>query len=102
MIEMSCEEHDKHAANSQFMTHLTCRIMEQQNLAPTPIDTKGFQSLLNLVENTCKDSFELFFGLYYFNSYASSQLQNIREALAKVEHQLAATKASLVKQAENI
>ncbi len=57
---------------------------------PTPIDTKGFQTVLNLVENTCKDSFDLFFGLYYYNSFAASQLQNIREALAQVERQLAA------------
>ena len=40
--------------------------------------------MLNLVENTCKDSFDLFFGLYYYNTYASSQLQNIREALSQV------------------
>lgn len=84
MIEMSCEQHDQYAANSQFITHLTGRILWQQNLTPTPIDTKGFQTVLNLVENTCKDSFDLFFGLYYYNTYAASQLQNIREALAQV------------------
>lgn len=84
MIEMTCEQHDEYAANSQFITHLTGRILWQQNLVPTPIDTKGFQTVLNLVENTCKDSFDLFFGLYYYNSHASSQLQKIREALAQV------------------
>lgn len=100
MIEMSCEEHDKYAANSQFITHLTGRILGQQNLAPTPIDTKGFQTVLNLVDNTCTDSFDLFFGLYYYNSYASNQLQKIREALAKVERQLAAKEAYLAAKAE--
>lgn len=55
------------------------RILWQQNLSPTPIDTKGFQTVLNLVENTCKDSFDLFFGLYFYNSYATAQLQKIRE-----------------------
>lgn len=100
MIEMSCELHDQYAANSQFITHLTGRILWQQNLSPTPIDTKGFQTVLNLVENTCKDSFDLFFGLYFYNSYASSQLQNIREALAQVERQLAAKEAYLSARAE--
>ena len=57
------------------------RILWQQNLSPTPIDTKGFQTVLNLVENTCKDSFDLFFGLYFYNSYATAQLQKIREVL---------------------
>jgi arogenate dehydrogenase (NADP+), plant len=100
MIDMSCELHDQYAANSQFITHLTGRILWQQNLSPTPIDTKGFQTVLNLVENTCKDSFDLFFGLYFYNTYASSQLQNIREALAQVERQLAAKEAYLSAKAE--
>jgi prephenate dehydrogenase len=100
MIEMSCEQHDQYAANSQFITHLTGRVLWQQNLSPTPIDTKGFQTVLNLVENTCKDSFDLFFGLYYYNSYATNQLQNIREALAQVERQLAAKEAYLAAKAE--
>jgi exosome complex component RRP43 len=100
MIEMSCEEHDQYAANSQFITHLTGRILWQQNLVPTPIDTKGFQTVLNLVENTCKDSFDLFFGLYFYNTYAGVQLAKIREALAQVERQLAAKEAYLSAKAE--
>ena len=95
MIEMSCEQHDEYAANSQFITHLTGRILWQQNLVPTPIDTKGFKTVLELVDNTCKDSFDLFFGLYHFNSYASNQLRKIREALAQVERQLASKEAYL-------
>lgn len=100
MIEMSCEQHDEYAANSQFITHLTGRMLWQQNLVPTPIDTKGFQTVLNLVENTRKDSFDLFFGLYYYNSYAAEQLRRIREALAQVERQLAAKEAYLAAKAE--
>jgi len=100
MIEMTCEQHDEYAASSQFITHLTGRILWQQNLVPTPIDTKGFQTVLNLVENTCKDSFDLFFGLYYYNSHASNQIHKIREALAQVERQLAAKEAYLAAKAE--
>lgn len=100
MIEMTCEQHDEYAANSQFITHLTGRILWQQNLVPTPIDTKGFQTVLNLIENTAKDSFDLFYGLYYYNEYAGVQLQKIREALSKVERQLAAKEAYLAAKAE--
>jgi arogenate dehydrogenase (NADP+), plant len=95
MIEMSSEQHDEYASKSQFITHLTGRILWEQNLMPTPIDTKGFQTVLNLVENTSKDSFDLFFGLYYYNSHSSAQLKKIREALAQVERQLAAKEAYL-------
>lgn len=41
MIEMSCDTHDKYAANSQFITHLMGRILGQQGLESTPIDTRG-------------------------------------------------------------
>jgi prephenate dehydrogenase len=100
MIDMTCELHDEFAANSQFITHLIGRILWQQNLVPTPIDTKGFQTVLNLVDNTCKDSFDLFFGLYHYNKYATKQLQNIREALSQVERALAAKEAYLSAKAE--
>ena len=31
------------------------------------IDTKGFQSLLTLVDTTVNDSFELYYGLFMYN-----------------------------------
>lgn len=100
MIEMTSEQHDEYAASSQFITHLTGRVLWQQNLTPTPIDTNGFKTVLKLVENTCSDSFDLFFGLYYYNKHATNQLQNIREALSRVERQLAAKEAYLAARAE--
>ena len=48
MIEMSCDTHDKYAADSQFITHLTGRILGQQGLQSTPIDTRGKQRVMNL------------------------------------------------------
>lgn len=37
------------------------------DLQPTVIDTKGFQSLLSLVNLTANDSFELYYGLFMYN-----------------------------------
>ena len=31
------------------------------------INTKGFESLLDLVENTAHDSFDLYYGLFMYN-----------------------------------
>lgn len=90
MIEMSCDTHDRYAADSQFITHLTGRILGQQGLRSTPIDTRGFQSVLKLVDNTCRDSFDLFYGLFKYNKHSSDQIQRLREAFANVERQLAA------------
>ena len=67
MTPLSCQDHDAYAANSQFITHLMGRILGAQGLVATPIDTRGFQSVLRLIENTNADSFDLFYGLYKYN-----------------------------------
>ncbi|CAN0082904.1 unnamed protein product, partial [Laminaria digitata] len=87
MVEMSCELHDKYAANTQFITHLMGRILGKQGLSRTPIDTQGFSSALRLMETTCADSFELFYGLFRYNPHSHSQLRKLRESFAEVERQ---------------
>mmetsp|Transcript_15060 Transcript_15060/g.19866 ORF Transcript_15060/g.19866 Transcript_15060/m.19866 type:complete len:746 (+) Transcript_15060:128-2365(+) len=95
MVEMSCELHDEYAANSQFITHLMGRILGQQGLSRTPIDTKGFENVLNLVDTTCSDSFDLFYSLYKYNSNSEETLRKLRESFALVERQIAAKEAYL-------
>jgi hypothetical protein len=68
MVEMACEDHDRIAASTQFMTHTVGRVLGSMGLSPTPIDTRGFQSLLNLVDNTTNDSFDLYYGLFMYNA----------------------------------
>lgn len=60
----------------------------------------GFQSVLKLVDNTCKDSFDLFYGLFKFNKHSGEQIRKLREAFANVERQLAAKEAYLAARAE--
>lgn len=93
MVDMSCEEHDRHSAASQFITHLTGRVLAAQGCQATPIDTKGFKSLQLLVENTCKDSFELFYGLYKYNPNSADQLASFAKSLEAIDRQLRATAA---------
>ncbi|GAB2289166.1 Arogenate dehydrogenase 2, chloroplastic [Dionaea muscipula] len=88
MEEMSCAEHDRYAAGSQFITHMMGRVLEKLNLEDTPINTKGYESLLNLVENTSKDSFELFYGLFLYNKNAMEQLERMDLAFEMVKRQL--------------
>ncbi|XLU20302.1 hypothetical protein S245_056368, partial [Arachis hypogaea] len=52
MVEMSCAKHDWHAAGSQFVTHITGRFLEKLGLETTSINTKGYETLFSLVENT--------------------------------------------------
>jgi len=88
MIEMSCEMHDSHAASSQFLTHTTGRMLAELNLSSTPINTKGFESLLGVVQTTCNDSFDLFYGLYKYNSNARLELDKLENALQQIRLKL--------------
>ncbi|KAF4378338.1 hypothetical protein G4B88_025831 [Cannabis sativa] len=88
MVEMSCAEHDKHAAGSQFITHTMGRILEKLGLESTPIDTKGYETLLKLVENTAGDSFDLYYGLFMYNVNAMEQLERLDLAFESLKKQL--------------
>lgn len=88
MIPMTCHEHDAYAANSQFVTHLMGRILGAQGLAKTPIDTKGFESVLKVVDSTTADSFDLFYGLYKYNQNSMDTILNLRSAMDEVVDKL--------------
>ncbi|OAE26369.1 hypothetical protein AXG93_4324s1360 [Marchantia polymorpha subsp. ruderalis] len=107
MVEMTCEEHDVHAAGSQFITHTVGRVLGSLGLESTPINTKGYESLLRLeyatissaleiknnsrsdwVENTYSDSFDLYYGLFLYNKNATEELQNLERAFDTVKSQL--------------
>jgi len=84
MLELSCEKHDQYAASSQFITHLTGRILSKLNLKTTPINTNGFNMLLGLINNTEKDSLELFKGLYKYNKNSEIQLKKFKNSLFEI------------------
>jgi arogenate dehydrogenase (NADP+) len=88
MVEMSCEEHDRQAASTQFITHTVGRVLGAMRVAPTDINTKGFEALLNLVDNTSHDSFDLYYGLFLYNANATEELQRLEQAFDTVKKQL--------------
>ncbi|ONK80501.1 uncharacterized protein A4U43_C01F18470 [Asparagus officinalis] len=88
MVGMSCEEHDRHAAGSQFITHTIGRILSHLNLESTPINTKGYETLLHLTENTVSDSFDLYYGLFMYNVNATEQIENLNRAFETVKQKL--------------
>ncbi|KAL6974077.1 Arogenate dehydrogenase 2, chloroplastic [Sarracenia purpurea var. burkii] len=88
MVEMSCAEHDRHAAGSQFITHTMGRILEKLRLEATPISTKGYETLLTLVDNTASDSFDLYYGLFMYNKNAMEQLERLDLAFESLKKEL--------------
>ncbi|CAA3000677.1 arogenate dehydrogenase 2, chloroplastic-like [Olea europaea var. sylvestris] len=88
MVEMTCAEHDKYAAGSQFITHTMGRILEKLQLDSTPINTKGYETLLDLVENTASDSFDLYYGLFMYNKNAMEQIERLDLAFEALKQEL--------------
>ncbi|KAK9803249.1 hypothetical protein WJX73_009784 [Symbiochloris irregularis] len=88
MVEMSCEEHDRIAASTQFLTHTVGRVLGAMDARATSIDTRGYQSLLNLVDNTANDSFDLYYGLFMYNQNAIAELERLEAAFDHVKGQL--------------
>ncbi|KAG7021221.1 Arogenate dehydrogenase 1, chloroplastic, partial [Cucurbita argyrosperma subsp. argyrosperma] len=88
MVEMSCYDHDRHAAGSQFITHTMGRVLEKLSLSSTPINTKGYNTLLDLVSNTSGDSFDLYYGLFMYNANSMEQLERLDLAFEALKKQL--------------
>ncbi|KAL6873898.1 hypothetical protein ACP4OV_013980 [Aristida adscensionis] len=88
MVEMPCAEHDAHAAETQFLTHTVGRMLATLELRSTPINTKGYETLLRLVDNTCSDSFDLYNGLFMYNKNATELLNRLEWAMDALKRRL--------------
>uniref|UniRef100_A0A8I7BJR0 Arogenate dehydrogenase n=1 Tax=Hordeum vulgare subsp. vulgare TaxID=112509 RepID=A0A8I7BJR0_HORVV len=88
MVEMCCAEHDAHAAETQFLTHTVGRMLATLELSSTPINTKGYETLLRLVDNTCSDSFDLYNGLFMYNKNSTDLLNRLESAMDSVKKRL--------------
>lgn len=71
VIEMTARQHDKLAANSQGLTHFLGRLLDAYGLKSTPIDSLGTKKLLELKEQTCNDTWQLFTNLQHYNPYTA-------------------------------
>ncbi|MEK7571409.1 MAG: prephenate dehydrogenase/arogenate dehydrogenase family protein [Patescibacteria group bacterium] len=69
VIEMSAEEHDHLSANSLGLTHFIGRMLGEYKLKETPIDSLGTKRLLQVKEQVCNDTWELFTDMQHYNPY---------------------------------
>lgn len=88
VIEMSADEHDKLAANSQGLTHFVGRLLEEFGMEKTAIDTLGAKKLLEVKEQTCNDTWELFTNLQHFNPYTKQMRLRLGDAYDKLYNKL--------------
>lgn len=88
ILEMSPDEHDRLAASTQGVTHFLGRILRQYGIKKTTLDTQGFRDLLDLVDQTCNDSWELFTDLQHYNPYTKNMVKALNEAFVSIDERL--------------
>jgi prephenate dehydrogenase len=86
IIELTPDEHDRYAARSQGITHLLGRTLQKVGIEPTPIDTLGFERLLGIMNQTCNDSWDLFYDLQHYNPYTKPLIGEIEDSLKSLGH----------------
>lgn len=88
VVEMSAQQHDKLAATSQGITHFIGRLLEEYDFKETPIDTLGAKKLLEVMEQTCNDTWELFMNLQNYNPYTRKMRLDFGKVYDKVYNRL--------------
>jgi prephenate dehydrogenase len=85
---MTPEKHDEMTAWSQGITHYMGRVLADLDLHPTHIDTLGYKMILEVIEQTCHDSWQLFLDLQNYNPYAKKMRERLSESIGKVNSAL--------------
>lgn len=81
---MTPEDHDRMVAYSQGITHYIGRVLADLNLKQSGIDTLGYSKLLEIIEQTCNDSWQLFVDLQKFNPYTKAMRDNLHRSIEKI------------------
>ena len=87
VVEMAAEEHDKLAANFQFITLTTATTLKKLNLSRSVIDTPSAGAMLDFLEMISVDS-DLVHDLYTYNKYCKEQLLRLRSAFDEIFDEL--------------
>jgi prephenate dehydrogenase len=81
---MDPDGHDRQAAFTQGVTHYLGRVLKELGVAPSAIATVGYRRLLEIVEQTCNDPWQLFLDLQRFNPHTREMRELLGRALDAV------------------
>ena len=88
VLTMSPGEHDRQAARTQGLTHYLGRVLAGLELEESPIGTLGYRKLLEIIEQTCHDSWQLFLDLQRYNPYTRGMRERLSRSLAAIDRLL--------------
>jgi prephenate dehydrogenase len=81
---MSPDDHDREAAFTQGVAHYIGRVLSDFGARRSAIGTVGFNKLLEIVEQTCNDPWQLFLDLQRYNPYTKEMRARLSKSLASV------------------
>jgi prephenate dehydratase len=88
IVELTAKEHDKLAANSQGLTHFIGRLLNSFGTKQTRIDSLGAKKLLEIKDQTCNDTWQLFTNLQHFNPYTKTMRIKLGKKYDKLYNKL--------------
>lgn len=88
VLRMTPDEHDLAAAYTQGVTHYLGRVLDDMGLKSHPIATRGYQRLLDLVQQTCNDPFQLFLDMQNFNPHTPAMRAALKASLERISARL--------------
>lgn len=88
VVEMSPNEHDKMAADSQGLTHFIGRLLKSYGLKPSKIDSLGTKKLLEVMDQTIHDTWQLFENLQHYNPYTKKMRVKLGEKYDELYNKL--------------
>ena len=83
VVEMSAEAHDKHLAETLFLTHFIGQVVSSGGFKRTIADTISFGYLMDAVESVKNDA-ELFRDVFRFDPYCAEVLERFAKAESEV------------------
>ncbi|MGA2764467.1 MAG: prephenate dehydrogenase/arogenate dehydrogenase family protein [Spirochaetia bacterium] len=81
---MSPDDHDREAAFTQGVTHYIGRVLSDFGVQRSAIGTVGFNKLLEIVEQTCNDPWQLFLDLQRYNPYTREMRSRLSRSLGSI------------------
>jgi prephenate dehydrogenase len=81
---MDPRAHDEEAAFTQGVAHYVGRVLKELGVRPSAIATVGYRKLLEIVEQTCNDPWQLFLDLQRYNPATRAMRQRLARAIDTV------------------
>ena len=84
VLRMSPDEHDREAAFTQGITHYLGRVIADLGLKESRIATVGYRKLLEIMNQTCNDPWQLFVDLQRYNPHTGEMRDKLHKSLNKI------------------